>query len=84
MNKMPTGARVKKMTYFETVVNEKLKELPNGKRMGEHLRIRNANCPAKFTILDGGLTQFRLVKHPPCLVIKFYREKEKDEADNKS
>jgi uncharacterized protein (UPF0128 family) len=79
---MPTGARIKKMTYFETAMSNKLKELPNGKRMGEHLRIRNANCPTKFTILDNSLMQFRLVKHPPALILKFYDREEDNETDN--
>jgi len=79
-----TGARVRKMTVFETAVSKRLKELPNGRRFGEQLKERNAKCPTKFTMLDDTLIQFRLICHPRTLILRFYDKEENNETDCKS
>lgn len=55
-------------------------------RRNKKFREDNASCATKWAISDEEtLLQFRLIKHPPVLIVRVYdKEIKKDEADNLS
>lgn len=66
-----------KLTEFQILANEKLKNLPNKRDYREKFKQENERCATKYIVSDETLLQFRLLKHPPVLVMRVY-----DKADN--
>ena len=67
-----------KLNEFQILANEKLKKLPNKRDYREKFKEENERCATKYIVSeDETLLQFRLLKHPPVLVMRIY-----DKADN--